>query len=73
MRQSMKLRDRLEIRMVVNLVVSTIERLVNLICKFLPTTPKDKPNPSPDQPNRRRPLKKVVDTIDNIVPLPWRK
>lgn len=70
----MNLRERLQIRALVNLIISVIERLANIFEKFIP---KKKPNiPSPDitpSPNRPRPLKRVVDTIDNIIPLPWRK
>jgi hypothetical protein len=67
----MNLRDRLKIRGLVNLIVSVLERLVSLIIKL---SPKPKVDNSPvNKPNRPRPLKKVVDTIDNIVPLPWRK
>lgn len=70
----MNLRQKLEIRMVVNLIVTTIERLVNLICKFLPKSTKDTPSPTPSKPRRpRQPIKKVVDKIDKVIPLPWRK
>lgn len=66
----MNLRERLEIRAIINLIISVIERLVsifNMVEKKV--SPKiDKPS----KPSRPRPLKKVVDTISNIVPLPWR-
>lgn len=68
----MNLRERLEIRALVNLIISVIERLVNIIIKFSPKKPLEKPNHTPDKPHRPRPLKNVVDTINNIVPLPWR-
>lgn len=67
----MNLRERLQIRGLVNLIVSVLERLVNLIIKLSPKPKVD--NPPVNKPNRPRPLKKVVDTIDNIVPWPWRK
>lgn len=67
----MNLRDRLQIRALVNLIVSVIERLVNLIIKLSPKPKID--NLPVNKPVRPRPLKKVVDTINNIVPLPWRK
>lgn len=67
----MNLRDRLKIRGLVNLIISVLERLVNLIIKLSPKPKVD--HPVVVKPNRPRPLKKVVDTIDNIVPLPWRK
>lgn len=67
----MNLRDRLKIRGLINLVISIIERLVNLIVKLSPKPKVDVP--PVDKPHRPRPLKKVVDTIDHIVPLPWRK
>lgn len=66
----MNLRKRLEIRALVNLIISIIERLVNILSKF---SPKLIDSPSPAKPHRPRPLKNVVDTINNIVPLPWRK
>lgn len=67
----MNLRERLQIRGLVNLIISVIERLVNLVIKLSPKPKVD--NPPVDKPHRPRPLKKVVDTINNIVPLPWRK
>jgi hypothetical protein len=71
----MNLRERLEIRGLVNLIISVIERLVNIIEKFLPkqdvNKPKPAPSPEPNKPHRPKPLKTIIDTIDNIVP--WRK
>lgn len=70
----MNLRERLQIRALVNLIVSVIERLVNLIIKLSP--PAIKPSKTNDPvvtPKPKRPLKKVIDAIDDIVPLPWRK
>lgn len=67
----MNLRDRLKIRGLVNLIISVIERLVNLIIKLSPKPTVD--NPPVNKPKRPRPIKKVVDTINDIVPLPWRK
>lgn len=71
----MNLRERLEIRALVNLIISVIERLVNILSKFIPKQSDNKPKPSPGpvKPYRPKPLKTVVDTINNIVPLPWRK
>ena len=69
----MNLRERLQIRALVNLIVSVIERLVNLIIKLSPNTKPLKPETPSVTPKPKRPLKRVVDTIDNIVPLPWRK
>lgn len=63
----MNLRERLQIRGLVNLIVSVIERLVNLLIKLSPKKPVE------SSPEKKKPLKKVVDTINNIVPLPWRK
>jgi hypothetical protein len=62
----MNLIDRLKIKSMVNLIISVLERLVALIIKLSPktdTTPKPKV----------KPLKKIIDTIDDIVPMPWRK
>lgn len=47
----MNIRERLEIRALVNLVVSVIERLTNLVLKFV--KPKDESSPA----NRKRRLK----------------
>lgn len=69
----MNLRERLQIRALVNLIVSVIERLVNLIIKLNPAAKPSKPDAPNVTPKPKRPLKRVVDTIDNIVPLPWRK
>ena len=66
----MNLRERLQIRGLVNLIISVVERLVNLIIKL---SPKPKVDVPPVNKPRPKPLKKVVDTINNIVPLPWRK
>lgn len=67
----MNLRERLQVRAFINLIISVIERIVNLIIKLSPT--KIDNNPSVDtKPKRPRPLKKIVDTVDNIIPLPWR-
>jgi hypothetical protein len=70
----MNLRERLELRAVINMIIGVIETLVNLFTKAQEKFgPKPKVNPdSPVKPNRPRPLKRVVDTIDNIIPLPWR-
>lgn len=64
----MNLRERLQIRALVNLIVSVIERLVNLIIKL---TPRDKTDIEPEvkpKPHRPRPLKRIIDTI----PVPWK-
>ena len=66
----MNLRERLQIRTIINLIISVIERLVSIFNmvekKFSPKIDE------PSKTSRPRPLKKVVDTISNIVPLPWR-
>lgn len=71
----MNIKKRLELRALINIVISVIERLASLLDKAQKNFyPKPK-TPTPDvtvKPHRPRPLKKVVDTIDNIVPLPWR-
>jgi hypothetical protein len=71
----MNLRERLELRAVINMIISIIERLVSLFDRAqqkFKKKPKADDNPSPGKPNRPKPLKRVVDTIDNIIPLPWR-
>ena len=71
----MNLRERLELRAVINMIIGVIETLVKLFTKaqekFGPKPKVDNPD-SPVKPNRPRPLKRVVDTIDDIIPLPWR-
>lgn len=67
----MNLKDRLKLRGLINLIINVIERLVNIIIKLSPKPKID--NPPVNKPHRPRPLKKLVDTIDHIVPLPWRK
>ncbi len=71
----MNLRERLQLRAAINLILSVIERLVSIFTtvkkNFGPKPKVDTPD-SPVKPNRPRPLKRVVDTIDNIIPVPWR-
>ena len=71
----MNLRERLELRAVINMIISIVETLTKLFTKaqekFGPKPKVDIPD-SPVKPNRPRPLKRVVDTIDDIIPLPWR-
>jgi hypothetical protein len=71
----MNLRERLELRAVINMIINLIETLSRLFTKaqekFGPKPKVDIPD-SPVKPHRPRPLKTVVDTIDNIIPLPWR-
>ncbi len=69
----MNLRERLQIRALINLIISVIERLAALFDKYGPSKPKPEVTPSPSKPNRPRPLKKVIDSIDKVIPLPWRK
>ena len=68
----MNLRERLEIRAIVNLIIRIIESLAGLFTKV---HDKIKPKVNPDSPiipNRPRPLKRVIDKIDEIIPFPWR-
>jgi hypothetical protein len=71
----MNLRERLELRAIINMIIGIIERVVGLFekasAKLTPKPKIDIPE-KPVKPNRPKPLKKVVDTIDNIIPLPWR-
>jgi hypothetical protein len=65
----MNLRERLEIRALVNLIISVIERLVNILIIFMPKTGPDKNIPDiKPKPHRPRPLKRLVD----IIPVPWK-
>lgn len=65
----MNLRDRLEIRALINLIISVIERISTIMLKFVPTP---KTNTGTTKPPRVKPLKKIIDKIDDIVPNPWR-
>ena len=68
----MNLRERLELRAVINMIIGLIETLSKLFSKAQEKFgPKPKVD-TPIKPNRPRPLKRVVDTIDNVIPLPWR-
>jgi hypothetical protein len=70
----MNIRERLELRAVINMIINLIETLSRLFTKaqekFGPKPKVDTPD-TPVKPNRPRPLKRVVDTIDNIIPLPF--
>jgi hypothetical protein len=68
----MNLRERLELRAVINMIISIIERLVSLFDRAQKKLKPKIDDPTPVKPNRPKPLKRVVDTIDNIIPLPWR-
>jgi len=70
----MNLRERLQLRALINLIITIIEKLANILVKLAPKTKPDIPPPDDvPSPRRPRPLKKVIDTIDNVIPLPWRK
>jgi len=57
----MNIRERLQVRAIVNLVISILERLVNIFVKLSPKA--DPPKVEPVKPKRPRPLKKIIDTI----------
>lgn len=59
----MKLRDRLEVRALVNLIISVLERIVNIILKFSP-----KSTVGTTQTPKVKPIKRIIDNI----PIPWR-
>lgn len=59
----MKLRDRLEVRALVNLIISVLERIVNIILKFSP-----KSTVGTTQTPKVKPIKRIIDNI----PVPWR-
>jgi hypothetical protein len=70
----MNLRERLELRAIINMIIGLIETLSRLFSKAQEKFgPKPKVD-TPVKPNRPRPLKKIVDTIDDIIPfpLPWK-
>jgi len=66
----MKLIDRIAL----NRLISIIADLIISLAKIFSKNNSDRVvNPdSPVKPHRPKPLKKVVDTIDHIIPLPWR-
>lgn len=59
----MKLKDRLEVRALVNLIISVLERIVNIILKFSP-----KSTVGTTQTPKVKPIKRIIDNI----PIPWR-
>lgn len=68
----MNLRERLELRAIINMIISIIDNLIRLFDKGMN---KFGPKPNIDQPvkpHRPHPLKKVVDVIDNVIPFPWK-
>jgi len=69
----MNLRERLELRAVINMIIGVIETIAKLFSKaqekFGPKPKVDNPD-SPIKPNRPRPLKRIVDIIP--FPLPWK-
>lgn len=71
----MNLKERLEIRAIVNLLIRMIESLAGLFeriqNKIKPKSHPDAPI-KPNKPNRPKPLKRVIDKIDEIIPFPWR-
>ena len=66
----MKLIDRIAL----NRLISIIADLIISLAKIFAKGSSDKTvNPvSPVKPHKPKPLKRVVDTIDNIIPFPWR-
>ena len=73
----MNLSERLELRAVINMIIGLIETITKLFSKaqekFGPKPKVDNPD-ARVKPNRPRPLKKVIDTIDDIIPfpVPWK-
>lgn len=65
----MKLIDRIALNRLVQTLVDLIIRLAKIFSKSKLDTIDPILPPSPKRP---KPLKRIVDTIDNIVPLPWR-
>lgn len=65
----MNLKERLQLRALTNLIISIIERILELIIRLSPKdikNPDDKPKPVHPRP---RPLKRIID----IIPIPWKK
>jgi hypothetical protein len=69
----MNLRERLKVRAIVNLIISVIERLVRIFDTVQKNYIPKKPEVTPNKPNRVRPLKKVVNKINEVIPFPWSK
>lgn len=68
----MKLLERLELRRTILILQLVIEKILSLFKKYIPNKKIDEIVPDilpvePEKKKRRRPLKKVVDTIDNIL------
>lgn len=60
----MNLRERLRLRATINLIISVLERLVNMIVTLNKSSSTKKESPKKD---RSRPVKNVLDKV-----LPWR-
>lgn len=69
---NLNLRERLKIRGLITLVLTVLEKLVNIFVKLSPKTNIDNP-PETIKRKRKQPIKKVIDSINNVLPMPWSK
>jgi hypothetical protein len=67
----MRLIDKIALNRLIQIIADLVIRLAKVFAKNKPNKVVDPL--SPVKPNRPRPLKRVIDNIDHIVPLPWRK
>ncbi|NDC71865.1 MAG: hypothetical protein EBZ62_00220 [Sphingobacteriia bacterium] len=69
----MRLIDKIALNRLLAIIADLIIRLAKVFEKHIPNKINPVDPSTPVKPNRPRPLKKVVDKIDKIIPLPWRK
>lgn len=64
----MNIFERIKLRQTIMMIQLLVERIISLFKKYTPESkifPKPDPEPESPKPNkRRRPLKKIIDTID---------
>ena len=66
----MKLIDKIALNRLIAIIADLIISLAKIFSKNTPNKVIDPV--SPLKPHKPKPLKRVVDTIDHIIPFPWR-
>ena len=66
----MKIIERIKLRNSINFLISVLERLVNLLLRVSGKSVKPEEKKIPERP---RPIKKIINKIENIIPFPWNK
>ena len=67
----MRLIDKIALNRLISIIANLILSLAKIFEKHIPN--KIDPVSPVIKPHRPKPLKKIVDKIDEIIPLPWRK